>query len=45
MADSFDLNTQIVEKSLNDSAFRAELLASPKQAVAKHFEMNLPEDF
>ena len=45
MSDSLDLDAQIIEKSLNDATFRAELLASPKQAVAKHFDMQLPDDF
>ena len=45
MSDPADLDSQIIEKSMQDSSFRSELLASPKAALAKYFDMDLPENF
>ncbi|MFC4812565.1 NHLP leader peptide family RiPP precursor [Paenibacillus sp. GCM10023250] len=38
------LQQQIIEKAWSDPAFKAKLLANPKEALQEAFSLTLPED-
>lgn len=39
-----ELITQIIEKAWNDPAFKQQLLADPKTAIAEEFDVTIPEN-
>ena len=44
MTSSQDIDTLIADKAQHDEAFRAELIKSPREAIAKFFGMEIPAD-
>ena len=38
-----ELQTEVIKKSMSDKAFRSELIKDPKAAIAKAFNMTIPD--
>lgn len=39
-----EIQNKIIEKAMTDEAFKKELIANPKEALKKEFNIELPED-
>lgn len=44
MAKRTELQQKILEKAMKDEAFKKELMANPKEALKKEFNIEVPQD-